>query len=196
MSLCNLTAYAIWRDVLYTNTLRNNYDFWIYPSKPEVPLTNGLALDLVTRKCIGEFSNLYLFLSGKNGPVSIQQVYDAMCSDYCLENDRIHYEAMQYSHCNCLELSTPPSSAFYNIEGDYCLSNSARRMCMTVGYCGKWGCDLNDYMCPRYEFNKMKIDLRGYGSCINGTNPNSFSIFPFKILFALLFAVTLSLLYQ
>merc|ERR1712146_40564 len=67
--------------------------------------------------------------------------------------------------CTCLELSTNKTDASFRVEGDWCLHNSARLLCDLLGFCGIWGCRIDDFMCPRYEWNKKLIPLKGLGSC-------------------------------
>jgi hypothetical protein len=172
---CNTTSYQQWRQQNYNGILNSMNNFWIYPSQPLARLTNGIALDLVSEKCKIEFQNLRRYYAGKSGPISIQDSYDVMCSLYCLESDNLHVVAMTNSSCSCLQLSTPISDPSYNgIIGDYCHANSARRLCKQIGYCGVWNCRIDDFMCPRHEFNKKKIPLRGQASScsINSAETN------------------------
>ena len=55
----------------------------------------------------------------------------------------------------------------YKIEGDLCHHNSARLLCEILGQCGEWECTLQDFMCPRYEYNRRIIPYKGYGDCIS-----------------------------
>lgn len=107
---------------------------------------------------------------GQHGPVRTEYVYDVMCSDFCIESDDLHKEAMEISGCNCLELSTDEDSPSWHIHGDWCHHNSARMMCKIINYCGIWDCDLGDFNCPRYEYNQIYVKLRDrYGDCSSGT---------------------------
>lgn len=81
-----------------------------------------------------------------------------MCSDVCMESDVIHQLGMEASDCSCLDLSTD--------NGNWCQHNTGRLLCSQMGYCGVWECRIDDFMCPRYEFNKKQIFMKGYGSCI------------------------------
>ena len=135
--ICNVSNYNVWRSHSYSGFLTSDKAFWLYGPRSTVVLSNGLALDMVSRSCKQELLNLYIFAAGQSGPISMQESYDAMCSNYCLESDRIHMEAMTYTNCDCYQLSTPSTSLSYHIKGDFCLQNSARVLCKTIGYCGR-----------------------------------------------------------
>ena len=72
---------------------------------------------------------------------------------------------MDWTGCRCMDLSTPKNSPFYRVEGDFCLENSARLLCDTLGWCGDWGCDLEDFMCPSHNFRRGYFLGYGYGDC-------------------------------
>ena len=93
----------------------------------------------------------------------------AMCTDICQESDIIHNEALSYSACTCLQLSTPESADSFTILGDWCRGNSARLLCDILGQCGIWECELEDFMCPRREYNTKIIPYKGYGDCISAS---------------------------
>lgn len=118
--------------------------------------------------CVNDFDMLYYYLAGRIGPIDIQHSYKIMCREVCLASDELHQDAMAYSGCSCLELSTQESDQSWHIEGDFCLENTARLLCDRVGYCGIWDCRIDDFMCPRYEWNKKHIPLKGIGSCERG----------------------------
>eukprot|EP01041_Mallomonas_annulata_P003080 gene3080-6039_t len=165
-SKCNTTLYkSVWRQQTYTGKLANLPEFWLYqaPNTPAV-LTNGLALDTSYIMCHEMFTNLIVFKGGRLGPLNKMEVWDTMCSRYCVENDRIHVEAMQYSGCSCSQLSTQRNETSYHIGGDFCLHNTGRLRCNILGFCGLWRCRLDDFMCPRYEYNKELVQFRTYGS--------------------------------
>lgn len=167
-AVCNITAYEDWKLQTYTGILAVDSSFWIYQTQPQIVLTNELAQDLAVTQCVRLFDLDYYYLAGRMGPVSVQYGYKTMCKNYCLESDRLHLEALTLSGCSCLELSTQPTDDSYHIEGDYCLENSARQLCSLLGYCGVWNCRIDDFMCPRYEWNKKTIPLKGIGSCVRG----------------------------
>jgi hypothetical protein len=168
-STCDLAKYNEWKNQLYTGPLASDSTFWIYQTqKKEIFLTNYLALELAVTSCTRKFDQLYYYLAGKMGPIDIQHSYKTMCRDVCMESDAIHESAMAYSHCSCLELSTQPNDPSFHIEGDFCRHNSARLLCDKVGYCGVWNCRIDDFMCPRYEWNKKIIPFKGIGSCERG----------------------------
>jgi hypothetical protein len=162
---CNKTAYKEWKTQLYSGQLASNPLFWRYQTQSFFQLKNELALELVVADCTSQFTNLITYLSGRSGPVDAQHAYKAMCSDYCLEADRLSMEALTLTGCSCLDLSTAPSSSFFTKVGDWCDHNTARLLCDILGFCGVWNCRIDDYMCPRYEWDKKIIDLKGPGNC-------------------------------
>ena len=134
------------------------------------------------RNCRQELNNLRLNFAGWWGPVAEEDIYDVMCSPACLSNDELHMDAMLYTGCNCEELSARTS----NLESDFCAANSARMLCHqykpvmagvtgrnteledrldstrqtskgSLSRCGNWQCQMKDYMCPRYEWNRKWI---------------------------------------
>ena len=155
---CNMTAYAEFNAMTYTGLLATDPNFWRYQKNDYFVLTNGLATDIAVTKCTIGFTDLYTFAAGRSGPVSIQDSYKVMCSSTCLESDNLHQEAIAYSGCSCSQLSL--------LNNDYCKQNSGRLLCDITGYCGIWNCRIDDFMCPRYEFNRKQIFLKGYGDCI------------------------------
>jgi hypothetical protein len=65
-----------------------------------------------------------------------------------------------------LELSTQIGDPLYKAPGDFCDKNTGRLLCNLIGYCGIWDCRIGDFMCPRYEFDKKIIPLKGKkGNC-------------------------------
>jgi len=72
---------------------------------------------------------------------------------------------MDYTQCNCMDLSTAKKSPFFRVEGDFCLENSARMLCEELGVCGHWGCDVEDFMCPSHDFRRNYYLGYGYGDC-------------------------------
>lgn len=84
----------------------------------------------------------------------------------CIESDRLAKEAMDYSKCSCLQLSTQPDSIHFHMEGDFCHRNSARIMCQHLERCGRWNCRIGDFMCPRHEYEKKSLKYAGRG-CIS-----------------------------
>jgi len=167
-STCNMTAYTAWANQIYYGTLAGDSSFWIYQTQPQIYLTNYLALQLAVRDCRRMLTSLTLGRAGKMGPVTIQDSYKIMCRPYCLQSDAMHEEAMAASGCSCLELSTQPTEPAYTSAGDWCEHNSARLLCSTIGYCGLWQCAEEDFMCPRFEWNKKYITYKGLGTCIRG----------------------------
>lgn len=166
-STCNMTRYSEWLSLRYTGNLQNDPIFWRYQTQAQFRLFNQLALQIAYSMCRQRMKALITFKAGRIGPIDDQTTYDLMCSPYCLENDAIHQSAMAYSGCNCLELSTQPGESAYFTAGDWCRHNTGRMQCDILGFCGIWNCKLEDYMCPRYEYNKRDIEFRGPGSCVS-----------------------------
>lgn len=155
---CNMTDFKVWSNERYTGQLAADPTFWRYQRNEYFVLTQGLATDISVTKCSLGFSNLFTFAAGRSGPVTIQNAYRVMCSTACLESDDLHQSAMEYSGCSCRELSLE--------DDNYCKQNSARMLCDMLGFCGIWECRMDDFMCPRYEFNKKQIFMKGFGHCI------------------------------
>lgn len=166
---CNRTRYVEWKQERYQGRLRNDPKFWRYQTQAQFVLTNDLALQIAYGICRHNMKSLIDFKAGRIGPIDDQTTYDIMCANYCLENDNIHEEAMSLSGCSCLQLSTQPGDDSYHVVGDWCRHNTGRMQCDILGFCGIWECRIDDFMCPRYEYNKRYIDFRGAGHCINGT---------------------------
>lgn len=174
-STCNLTRYKEWLNERYIGVLSADSEFWMYQTQPQIILNNFFALNLAVRGCQRKFESLYLYRAGRMGPVTVQDAYKIMCREYCLESDNIHELAMNITGCSCLELSTQSDEISYTMEGDWCRHNTARMLCDMIGYCGVWNCRIDDFMCPRYEWNKKVIPLKGPGTCIRGAGFRSFS---------------------
>lgn len=162
---CDIEKYQEWREERYQGVLAADPTFWRYQTQTEFVLTNALALELAVASCVNDFDLLYFYLAGRQGPIDVQHSYKIMCREGCLESDRIHQDAMRVSGCSCLELSTQPEDQSWHIEGDFCLHNTARLLCDKIGYCGIWDCRLDDFMCPRYEWNKKFVKFKGQGDC-------------------------------
>jgi len=169
---CKLDSYAAWKLKPYNGPLLTDPNFWPYLQQPVFVLTNELALALATAKCRNAIKILIRFRTGRDGPVPIQTVYKTMCLSYCLQSDVIHQSALTASGCTCGDLSTPPPSddqvpgnTSYTIPNDWCQENSANMLCNILGFCGIWDCRVTDFMCPRYEWDKKHIPLKGLGSC-------------------------------
>jgi hypothetical protein len=172
---CNVTKYKEWAKLKYVGYLASDPTFWMYQAATFFVLTNGMALEMASAKCKNRFKILYTFKAGKTGPIDLQTCYKAMCTDVCMQNDIMHQEAMAYTGCNCFELSTPPESPTYSERGDFCMHNSARMLCDVVGFCGIWGCRIDDFMCPRYEWNKKIIPVKGPGNCLRNSASSKWS---------------------
>jgi len=168
-STCNTTLFKEWENKEYFGALRNDVKFWLYQAETQFKLPNKLALSLSRSACAKQFDLLYFYLAGRMGPIDIQHSYKTMCRLECIESDFIHQAALLASGCSCLELSTQPSDSSYHILGDFCSANTARLLCDRVGYCGVWGCRIDDFMCPRYEWDKKVVPFKGAGSCERGS---------------------------
>lgn len=91
---------------------------------------------------------------------------------------------MNASQCDCLELSTQEDDNSFTQEGDFCRKNSARLLCSQMDTAkemctGTIACDLKDFLCPRLEYNKADVPLRGLGNECNScamTLPTLFGI--------------------
>lgn len=145
-------------------------------------LKNGKLMKEAEDECRVSLNKLRLDISGKHGPVTEESIWEVMCSPACTQNDFYHQQAMKESGCNCEQLS----ATYSNLEADFCSANSARMLCkqykplFAVGStrpktklwagrlngrsskgalerCGTWNCRLGDYMCPRYEWDRMWI---------------------------------------
>ena len=165
-SSCNLTAFANWVNLNYVGNLKTDATFWRYQTQTAFQLQNSLALKLAFGLCSQNFLALQTFKAGRIGPIDDQTTYTVMCGKYCMEMDLIHQTGIDISGCSCLELSTQAGAPSYTQPGDYCIENSARMQCSLLGFCGVWNCRIDDYMCPRYEYNKRHIEFMGPGSCI------------------------------
>lgn len=173
LARCNRTRFGEWRLERYQGQLQNDPKFWRYQTQAQFVLTNDLALQIAYGICRHNMKSLIDFKAGRLGPIDDQTTYDIMCANYCLENDIIHEEAMAISGCSCLELSTQPGEDSYHVIGDWCRHNTGRMQCDILGFCGIWECRIDDFMCPRYEYNKREIQFRGAGSCFNSA-PTTF----------------------
>lgn len=169
-AVCDLGLFTQWKDSAYQGVLINDPQFWRYQTQLQFVLSKGLALELAVAKCLNRFKLLQNFKAGKGGPIDIQNVWKAMCTSECMQSDVMHEDAMDTTGCTCVELSTNSSSPSFRQEGDWCNHNSAKMLCDKLGFCGRWGCATNDFMCPRYEWNKKFIPLKGFGHCDRKTN--------------------------
>jgi hypothetical protein len=162
---CNTTRYDIWASQTYEGPLLDETRFWIFSN---APLNQARAMEQASKHCRRRLEQLRLDRAGRHGPVQDKYIYDQMCSTECIGSDAIRREALEYSGCGCLDLSTPESHPSFTIEGDWCRANTGRLLCEVFGQCGVWNCALGDFMCPRFEYNKYAVLHRGPGSCISG----------------------------
>lgn len=88
--------------------------------------------------------------AGSYGPVEQADLVSVMCSAECLKSDELHQLAMSTSRCSCAQVS---AKTF--VTHDFCLESSARLLCTHLGECGHWGCELEDFMCQRYEWDRL-----------------------------------------
>ena len=116
--------------------------------------------------------------AGSHGPVSDQDMHDVMCSNYCIMSDVVRFEAMMQSGCSCIDLSTPNINITFTRKGDWCYENTGHMLCEQLEVCGSWNCDLADFGCKRNEYNRIFVNLKGYGdSCSAGKRQNITSLF-------------------
>lgn len=168
---CNSSIYFYdWSNTAYAGPLRKDSEFWRYQKQTKFILTNGLALQLAYSKCKSHMKSLIYWKAGRFGVIDDIHTRVVMCNKYCLENDRLHQEAMTQSNCNCLQLSTQPGEVSYVFQGDWCKHNTGRMQCDILGFCGFWNCRIDDFMCPRYEYNKRDIRFAGKGNCKNSSS--------------------------
>jgi len=115
--------------------------------------------------CHSGLKQLKRDLAGRAGPVSEVAIWNYMCAVECNLSDMYHLQAIDWTGCRCMDLSTQKDSPFYRVEGDFCLENSAKQLCDILGWCGDWGCELDDFMCPSHEFRRRYFLGYGYGDC-------------------------------
>ena len=164
--------------------------FWLDEA---VPLKRGVAMMKGARYCRLAMTQLKYDMAGSHGMIKTEFVRDVMCNPMCTESDILHEFALEVSGCTCDELSTPEESWAWHEEMDFCQRNSARMMCKVrmnklrkkevkimpsliwlsflrlpyflqeFDFCGTWECPMEDFMCPRYEFEGQKSRLRSMG---------------------------------
>lgn len=121
---CNATLYLRWYESSYSGVLTEDLTgFWPFS---DAELTNGQALQVVSSTCLVTMSTLHLDRAGRNGPIADSDIYDVMCADECVLSDLLREEAMSFTGCTCLELSTQPKDPTYHSLGDWCQANSGR----------------------------------------------------------------------
>lgn len=202
--VCNMTAWHKYLQRTYsdertrdlrTSSLGNQKDvffaFWgvrdIFFSDDAYTMTNEYAMERSAEYCKLAIHDLTVDRSGAQGPIEDYWLYNAMCSDFCIESDLLHLEALELSACTCLEVSTP-------MTADICLKNSAAILCAEYGHCGVWKCPIDDFMCPRYEYNTKSVKFRGPGNCLSGATSLYSASVPLVFFFAALSAGWLLLL--
>jgi len=177
MEDCNIDAYFEWFDKTYEENLlpafirklvaadRSNKKLWkamdFESSRKDflagkTYISNGQMMQVTGILCRESLANLERKLAGYHGPVTDQDIHDAMCRSDCITTDEMRDEAMQISGCDCAELSTMP--------GDWCAESSGVQLCDEVEQCGVWQCSLNDFHCRRMEYNSVSVPLKGYGN--------------------------------
>ena len=163
-----MVKYAAWKLQKYKGIMAVDPTFWRYQTQTQFVLTKGLALEMAVAKCKETLEILSTFRSGRSGPVEAQSAYKAMCKPVCMQLDVMSQDALKFTGCSCSQLSTQPDEASYHLPNDWCLQNTGRMLCNILGFCGIWNCRIDDFMCPRYEWNKKIIPLKGPGSCLRG----------------------------
>eukprot|EP00622_Pseudochattonella_farcimen_P006094 FR741848.1.p1 GENE.FR741848.1~~FR741848.1.p1 ORF type:complete len:177 (+),score=10.66 FR741848.1:59-532(+) len=108
--------------------------------------------------------------AGRQGPIRQEYYYQAMCTSYCRDSDTFHQAALFESGCTCQEISvTDDDTADDDKVNDlFCNRNSARMLCDVHGLCGVWDCPTSDFMCPRYEYNRVFVDSGVLGGGLFG----------------------------
>ena len=163
--------------ILYKSTRYSNKYIWrimnFEESKGkflagEVQITNGQMMDISSVLCRESLTALKLELAGSHGPVSDQHVHVEMCNEHCLLTDSLRQIAMSYSGCNCVQLPSSSSEGYYlPLNKDWCEQNSARILCDELEICGQWICAMNDFHCPRRDYNAKEIPIKGRGDQCN-----------------------------
>ena len=206
---CNKTAYKTWYDSAYNNNviLRELYREFLLVSRADTrlwkvldleevdeeqlysfTLSKGQVIELTAVKCKDSLNQLTVNLAGMHGPVSDESIYDEMCNDFCTTNDKLRSEALEFSQCSCMELPFSSSSmpeddpSLLNVTrtGGWCRENSGRVLCNSLERCGIWNCALDDFHCPRREYDTY------YGSCSYASIFTPFLTTPWSIALSLL----------
>ena len=171
---CNITKYYEWFEEPFTELDQTyvvpatNLRWWDITNYNQYGgqfvLKNGNAMEVLGTKCREYLKAINIGLAGQHGPVSEQAIYDVMCTEYCNYNDLLRVAALQYSGCSCMELSTKSHEIGYSRPGDWCRENSGKILCEELDRCGVWECQLEDFSCPRQEYNTINVELRGFAS--------------------------------
>jgi len=119
----------------------------------------GQSIFIMATMCESRILYLKMSRAGAYGPIEQADLRTAMCSDECLKSDELHQLAMSTSRCTCAELS---ADTF--VRHDFCLDNSARLLCTHLGECGHWGCELEDFMCQRYEWDRLYACIASFSA--------------------------------
>lgn len=179
---CNLTRYREWYESDFTSyadeageriSVDREVGFWGLTrsgSYFDYTMSFGIVMERSTKFCRESLKQLHVDIAGRHGGVHAYDVHGSMCSDYCVDSDVLHIEAMRQSGCDCMELSLSETGddvadAYFSREGEFCHDNSARILCEELDICGVWDCRLGDFMCPRHEYNKRHTRFRGLGDC-------------------------------
>mmetsp|Transcript_17698 Transcript_17698/g.36736 ORF Transcript_17698/g.36736 Transcript_17698/m.36736 type:complete len:253 (+) Transcript_17698:197-955(+) len=174
---CNMTLYNTWLKETYDNrfplekpvksTQRPIFDGLAY-DLGGVKITNEFAIDLLGTKCKQYLKAIDVGLAGKHGPVPDQAIWDVMCTEYCNYNDLLREFIIKKSGCTCMDFSTKSHEIGYSRPGDWCRMNSGKILCEELGRCGVWECQLEDFSCPRQEYNTINVELRGFATATAG----------------------------
>lgn len=181
-AVCNITRYREWYESDYTNyadlagerlSVDREVGFWgLTPSGTyfDYTMSFGIVMDKATKLCRNSLKQRRVDTAGRHGDVHAYDIHESMCSDYCVDSDILHIEAMRQSGCNCLELSPQQTGdsavdAYFSRQGEFCLENSGRLLCEVLDICGVWDCHLDDFMCPRHEYNRQHTRFQGLGDC-------------------------------
>ncbi|KAF1774024.1 hypothetical protein GQ600_6001 [Phytophthora cactorum] len=120
------------------------------PRNSSDPVARRLNIFIMAALCESRIVYLKNARAGWYGPVSQVDLSLAMCSDECLRSDELHKKAMSLSRCTCAQVS---AETF--VRHDFCLESSARLLCTHLSECGHWGCQLEDFNCLRYEWDRL-----------------------------------------
>ena len=135
-------------------------------------ITKGQTMTASTLWCEEKLGEIEVSSAGSHGSQSLLNAdhHDTMCMKYCHASDYLRSDAIKTSECSCLELSTGKDEISYTTEGDFCLQNSGYLLCEQVDELNTCkDCELEDFMCPRREYDKIEIPLKGFGDECNAS---------------------------
>ncbi len=110
----------------------------------------GQDIFILATYCESRIKYLKTRLAGGFGPILQEDLKKVMCSEECVRSDELHQKALSKSRCTCAQAS---EETF--VKHEFCLENSARMLCTHLSECGHWDCALEDFMCQRYEWDRL-----------------------------------------